>query len=112
MTTNGHPTDRITAPAGHHVAHLRVGIKPIGQTPARGYRLGMTDSDQTPNHDAELDDDARAQHDADRHDQLTTAPDATEEDAAPRIDVTQRGDGITRIDIRDDAEVRPGADPS
>ena len=47
-----------------------------------------------------------------RHDQLTTAPDATEEDAAPRIDVTDEGDGIKRIDWRDDAEVRPGGDPT
>jgi hypothetical protein len=64
------------------------------------YRLGMTDSDQTPN-----------THDENRHDQLTTAPNATEADAAPRIDVTDQGDGVTRIDIRDDAAVRPGADP-
>ncbi len=64
------------------------------------YRLGMTDSDQTPH-----------THDENRHDQLTTAPNATEADAAPRIDVTDQGDGVTRIDIRDDAAVRPGADP-
>lgn len=64
------------------------------------YRLDMTDSDQTPH-----------THDENRHDQLTTAPNATEEDAAPRIDVTDQGDGVTRIDIRDDAAVRPDADP-
>ena len=46
-----------------------------------------------------------------RRDQLTSAPDAVESDAAPRIDVTHR-DGVTRIDIRDDADVRPGADVS
>lgn len=50
-------------------------------------------------------------HEENRHDQLTTAPNATEADAAPRIDVSDQGDGITRIDIRDDAAVRPGADP-
>ena len=64
------------------------------------YRLGMTDSDQTPNTPDET-----------RHAHQTTAPNATEADAAPRIDVTEQGDGVTRIDIRDDAAVRPGADP-
>ncbi|MFK0402992.1 multidrug transporter [Microbacterium sp. NPDC090225] len=48
--------------------------------------------------------------DENRRDQLTSAPDATEADAAPRIDVSEH-DGTTRIDIRDDAEVRPGAGP-
>ena len=48
----------------------------------------------------------------DRADQLTTAPKATEEDAAPRIETSAGEDGRTRIDIRDDAEVRPGADPA
>jgi hypothetical protein len=47
-----------------------------------------------------------------RHDQLTTAPNATEADAAPRIDVTEKADGTKRIDWRDDAEVRPGGDPT
>ncbi|GAA1441038.1 multidrug transporter [Leifsonia poae] len=56
-------------------------------------------------------DDDRAEHEAAREDQLTTAPKASDDDADPRIDVTDRGDGITRIDIRDDAAVRPGADP-
>ncbi|WP_348787234.1 multidrug transporter [Leifsonia sp. NPDC080035] len=48
----------------------------------------------------------------DRADQLTTAPKATEKDAAPRIETSEGDDGRTRIDIRDDAEVRPGADPA
>lgn len=47
-----------------------------------------------------------------RHDQLTAAPKATEADAAPRVEVTDRGDGVKRIDWRDDAEVRPGGDPT
>jgi|GEM_PF-1830599 len=47
----------------------------------------------------------------DRADQLTTAPKADESDAAPRIDVTEGDDGRRRLDLRDDAEVRPGADP-
>ncbi|WP_382304265.1 multidrug transporter [Herbiconiux sp. UC225_62] len=48
-----------------------------------------------------------------RHDQLTTAPKSTEEDAEARIDVIEPHDGAPRrIEIRDDAEVRPGGDPS
>jgi hypothetical protein len=47
----------------------------------------------------------------DRADQLTTAPAAEESDAAPRIDVTDGEEGRRRIDIRDDAAVRPGAEP-
>lgn len=47
----------------------------------------------------------------DRVDQLTTAPAADESDADPRIDVSAGEDGRRRIDVRDDAKVRPGADP-
>lgn len=47
-----------------------------------------------------------------RHDQLTSAPKAGEDDAAPRVDVTETADGITRIDWRDDADVRPGGEPT
>ena len=50
-------------------------------------------------------------HDDKRTDQLTTAPKATDEDADPRIDVSEGREGRTRIDLRDDAAVRPGADP-
>lgn len=50
-------------------------------------------------------------HRDDRADQLTTAPAADEGDAAPRIDVTEAENGRRRIDVRDDADVRPGADP-
>ncbi|GIT79563.1 hypothetical protein LLS1_12320 [Leifsonia sp. LS1] len=50
-------------------------------------------------------------HDDARTDQLTTAPKATEEDAEPRVEIGPGEDGRTRIDIRDDAAVRPGADP-
>lgn len=52
-----------------------------------------------------------SQHDDARADQLTTAPKATEGDADPRIDVSEGEEGRTRIDVRDDAPVRPGADP-
>ena len=50
-------------------------------------------------------------HQDDRADQLTTAPAADESDADPRIEVSEGDEGRRRIDIREDAAVRPGADP-
>ncbi|MDR6612737.1 hypothetical protein J2Y42_002173 [Leifsonia sp. 1010] len=50
-------------------------------------------------------------HRDDRADQLTTAPSADESDADPRIEVSEGSEGRRRIDVRDDAKVRPGADP-
>ncbi|SEA93902.1 multidrug transporter [Leifsonia sp. 21MFCrub1.1] len=50
-------------------------------------------------------------HRDERADQLTTAPKADESDADPRIEVSEGAEGRRRIDVRDDAEVRPGAEP-